>query len=507
MAGTSEGNQRPWWEKEQSVPVPAVPRSRGVAYYRHSARDRQENSVAIQQELVQKWASEHGVDIVHEFADRGKSGLTAEGRDGFNDMMENWVKKRKDFEYVLCLDVSRWGRFQDLDLSASYSSECKKHGKLVVYTTLGMPRPDDPLFPVYLQFERFRVAQFSKELSVKVSHGCIKIAQQGYWVGGNPPYGYDRLLLDEARKPLHVLEHLQKKAIQNQRVTLTLGPQEQVSTVRRIFLEFIDQGYDLEQIAESLNRDGLRAARGGPWNAGKVRRILTNVMYAGTLVYNKTTRKLKTPTRRNPLKDWIRTPEAFAPLVEPSIFDHAQAILRQAALRYTPEVMLEHLERLHREHGFVRPCLLRADATAPSATTYATHFASLDAAYQQLFRAAVGAVRTEVEGLLRDLVGEVECYDDFLVVNRKFTVLIQPSVPVPHGYTNYWYFLPDARGMVDITLGVLVSSSKGPEILGYLALPRLLVQSRGIRLFSSSEALLAMYGHAGLDIILQLARS
>jgi hypothetical protein len=60
-------------------------------------------------------------------------------------MMENWVRKRSDFEFVLCLDVSRWGRFQDIDLSATYSAECKKHGKQVIYTTLGMPRPDDPL--------------------------------------------------------------------------------------------------------------------------------------------------------------------------------------------------------------------------------------------------------------------------------------------------------------------------------------------------------------------------
>jgi len=507
MASAPEGNQRPWWVKETPAPGPALPRSRGVAYYRHSARDRQENSVAIQQELVQKWAAENGVDIIHEFADRGKSGLTAEGRDEFNDMMENWVKKRKDFEFVLCLDVSRWGRFQDLDLSASYSSECKKHGKIVVYTTLGMPRPDDPLFPVYLQFERFRVAQFSKELSVKVSHGCIKIAQQGYWVGGSPPYGYDRLLLDEARKPLHVLEHRQKKGIQNQRVTLTLGPDEQVAAVRRIFNEFVEAHRAVDQIAEGLNRDGFRSARGGPWNVGKVRQILTNVMYAGTLVYNKTTRKLKTPTRRNPLDLWVRTTGAFGGLVEPAVFDRAQAILAEMAQRYSPEIMLGHLERLHQEHGFLRSCLLRADAAAPSASAYATHFTSLDAAYQQVFRAAVRDVRTEVESLLRGLVGEVESYDDFLVVNRKFTVLIQPSVPVPHGYSHYWYFRPDVRAMVDITLGVPVSSSKGPEILGYLVLPRLLVQNRGIRLFGSSNACLDMYGHAGLDIILQLARS
>jgi DNA invertase Pin-like site-specific DNA recombinase len=493
--------------KEEPADPPAAPRFRGVAYYRHSARDRQENSVAIQQELVQKWARENGVDIIHDFADRGKSGLTAEGRDGFNDMMDNWVKKRKDFDFVLCLDVSRWGRFQDIDLSATYSAECKKHGKQVIYTTLGMPRPDDPLYPVYLQFERFRAAQYSKELSVKVSHGCIKIAQQGYWVGGSPPYGFDRLLLDEARNPVHVLEHRQKKGIQNQRVTLTLGPEEQVATVRRIFTELIGNGPDLEQIAASLNRDGLRSARGGPWTAEKIRRILTNQLYSGTMVYNKTTQKLMTPTRRNPQKDWVRTPGAFTPVVDPTVFDQAQAILAQAAQRYSPEVMLGHLERLHREHGFLRASLLRTDEQAPSAFTYATHFASLDAAYQQVFRAAVRDVRSEVESLLRGLVGEIEVYEDFLVVNRKFTVLVQPSVPVPHGYNQYWYFRPDVRGMVDITLGVPVSGPDVPKILGYLALPRLLVRDRGIRLFGSSETRLDMYGHTGLEIIFQLARS
>jgi DNA invertase Pin-like site-specific DNA recombinase len=501
------GNQRQWWVRERPVTPPAAPHRRGVAYYRHSARDRQENSVAIQQELVQKWARENGVDIIFEFADRGKSGLTAEGRDGFNDMMENWVKARKDFDFVLCLDVSRWGRFQDIDLSATYSAECKKYGKQVVYTTLGMPRPDDPLYPVYVQFERFRAAQFSKELSVKVSHGCVRIAQQGYWVGGSPPYGYHRLLLDEARKPVQVLEHLQKKGIQNQRVTLTSGPEEQVTTVRRIFHEFTEARRDTEQIAEGLNRDGVRSARGGLWNSCKVRRILTNVMYAGTLVYNKTTKKLKAPTRRNPPDQWIRTAGAFIGLVEPLVFDQAQAIIAQAARRYSPAIMLEHLERLHRKHGFLRASLLRADEELPSVSTYATRFSSLDAAYQQVFRTAVRDVRAEVESLLRCSIEQVETYEDFLVVNRKFTVLIQPSVPVPHGYNQYWYFRPDVRAIVDITLGVPVSGPDGPKILGYLALPRLLVRDRAIRLFGSSNTLLSMYGFTGLEVVVELARS
>jgi Recombinase len=224
-----------------------------------------------------------------------------------------------------------------------------------------MPRPDDPMYPVYVQFERFRAAEFSKELSVKVSHGCVRIAQQGYWVGGNPPYGYDRLLLDESRKPVHVLKHRQKKSIQNQRVTLTVGPEEQVTTVRRIFNEFIEERLNTEQISDGLNHDGLRSARGELWNASKIRQILTNVMYAGTLVYNKTTKKLKTRTRKNPRDQWIKTVDAFVGLVEPSVFDRAQAIIAEALQRYSPAKMLEHLERLHREHGFIRSSFLRVD--------------------------------------------------------------------------------------------------------------------------------------------------
>ena len=147
-----------WWERqERSVQQPTFA-FRAVAYYRHSAQDRQENSISIQQDQVRTWAQSNGGEIIHEFLDPGKSGLTAEGRPSFQDMMENWVKKRDDFQYILCLDVSRWGRFQDIDLSAQYSAECRKYGKEVVYTKIGMPREDDPFYSVYIQFDRFRAA-------------------------------------------------------------------------------------------------------------------------------------------------------------------------------------------------------------------------------------------------------------------------------------------------------------------------------------------------------------
>src|SRR5690606_27734952 len=122
--------------------------------------------------------------------------------------------------------------------------------------------------------------------------------------------------------------------------------EQHVNTVRRAFDEFTrdsdqhDLMSRLESVSDGLNHDGIPAPRGGAWTPAKVRRILTNPMYAGTLVYNKTTKKLMTPKRRNPKDQWIRTADAFEPVVQPEVFERAQFIFAQAALRYTPAFML-----------------------------------------------------------------------------------------------------------------------------------------------------------------------
>jgi hypothetical protein len=150
-----------------------------VAYYRHSALDPQENSIRIQRERVRRRADELQIKIIHEFVDAGKSGLNAEGRPAFAEMMEEWVKKRNDFRFVLCLDVSRWGRFRDIDLSAHYSAECQKYGKLAIFIETAEFTEDDPLYPVYVDFERLRAAQGSRELSDRVWRNCSMVTSQG----------------------------------------------------------------------------------------------------------------------------------------------------------------------------------------------------------------------------------------------------------------------------------------------------------------------------------------
>ena len=493
-----------WWE--QAAPTAPQYRARAVAYYRHSAQDRQKNSVEIQSDQVRKWATENAVEILHEFMDRGKSGLTAEGRPEFNNMME-WVRTRQDFEFILVLDVSRWGRFQDIDLSAQYSAECKKFGKEVVYTNLGIENDGSPVYPLVVNFERWRSAQYSRELSDKVWKGCVKISEQGYRAGGAAPYGMHRLMVNENDEPEKVLEAGEHKSIQNWRVKLTPGEEQQVQVVQEIFFQFVERGLDEKQIAGLLNSRGLASPGGVSWKPPAVRRILTNRTYEGDVVYNRTTAKLKTPQRPNPEELWVVTPEAYEAIIPKELFDRAQERLRIRRRQVDPTLLLERMRQIYRQYGTVTSKLIALDQDLPSAPTTYRHLGGSQAALHSLFADVHGQARDLVEQQIRDIDAQVEQHDDFLVINGQFTVAIQPSVPVNTGVHASWLFRADQRRVIDITLGVPLADEASTDILGFLALPRILMPPGWMRLSNADDGLVALHGHSGLDFIKELTQT
>ena len=492
-----------WWIQKDSQTAPR-PRLRAVAYYRHSAEIGQENSVEIQQDNVHAFAKKHDLDIIQEFADRGKSGLNAKDRPAFNEMME-WVQTRNDFDLVLVLDVSRWGRFQDADLSAHYESVCTQHGKQVIYTHIGFTRDEDRLISqLRKSIDRYQSAEYSRTLSKKVFDGAAKVARQGYRPGGPPPYGFHRLMLDENKQPDRILQPGQRKAIQNGRVVLVPGDSTQVEIVQEIFLLFVEKGFDERQIAGRLNARRVPSPVGIRWSETSVRHILTNQQYAGAVVYNKTTQRLKIKRRFNPRSEWIVTPDAYEPLVASELFQQAQEIIEGRKRRFTRERMLARLRALYEKYNVVTSRLIRFDKECPAPSTYATKFGGLSGAFQAMFADVLQRIRDEVFQAISKEARLVEEHEDFIVINRDFTVLIQPSVAMPDGYGTFWAFRPDHRPVVDITLGVPLSNGRKYEILGYLALPRLMVPERWVRLSASSEARIEMHGHSGLDLIREL---
>ena len=489
-----------WWKKQATET-----KTKAVAYYRHSAEDRQENSIPIQREQIRKFAQEHGIEVIHEFQDAGKSGLSTEGRDGFNQMLEKVISDQ-DFQYVLVLDVSRWGRFQDIDMSGHYRSLCRQYGKEVVYTSMGFPKEDDPLRYILLSFEGYRAAAYSRELSDKVFKGCVKIAEQGFHAGGCPPYGLRRLLLDEGRKPVQILETGQRKSIQNQRVTLTPGDKDEVRVIRRIFADFVRKKKTPQEISISLNQEGILSPGKRQWSCEAIRSILTNELYIGTMVYNKTGQKLLSKTKKNPREEWIRKENAFDAVVDKTLFDEVQAIFKKQQeefeKKHSAQDMISKLKKVYDKYGFIttHQISVRDDMLSPSA--YIHRFHSLGMAFQKMYPDVLSRTRKAVVKMLRDKAKTIEEFNDYYILNDSFSVLIQPSVPVPFGYHAFWAFRPDPRIDIDITLGVpLSSSSRNFDILGYLAFPRLLVDPRSIRLFLASEGKWDLYGYSDLDLI------
>ena len=490
-----------WWNKT----APTVGR-KAVAYYRHSAEDRQEYSIPIQKTQVHKFAQEHGIEIVKEFADYGKSGLSTKGRDEFTKMLELVADGSAKFDYVLALDVTRWGRFQDLIMSLYYMGLCQQYGRKVVFTTFGdIPREDDLGHYVRLSLEGFMAAHYSRELSDKVFKGCMNIAGHGWRAGGPAPYALQRLLLDEQGRPVQVLRPGQRKSIQNQRVTLQPGDKNEVAVVRRIFTDLGKKQTPPRDIAKTLNCEGIPSPHQKKWTADAVRSVLGNELYVGTMVYNKTTQKLQSTTKRNPRSEWIRVENAFPGIVEGGLFQRAQAILdaqeHERLCLYSDVEMLTKLKTLYEQNGLITARQISVVREMPTASTYSKHFASLDGAFQRMYPEALdrakGAVLEELKGRLY----EVRMFGDYLVLNNALSLVVQPSVPIPSGYSVYWSFQPDPRVEVDITLGVPLSDTCQGDILAYLMFPRVLVGSRPVRIFGSSESKLALYGYANLDII------
>jgi DNA invertase Pin-like site-specific DNA recombinase len=473
---------------------------RAVAYYRHSAQDRQENSVEIQQDQVRQFARENEIEIIREFADRGKSGLSTEGRDGFNEMIRDYIEGGKEaFEFVLVLDVSRWGRYQDTDLSAYYTGLCAKHGKQVVFTSIGFGEQNDLLHGLHLSIERYRAASYSRELSTKVFKGCAKIAEQGFRAGGMPPYGFHRLLLDEQRNPVQILERGQRKSIQNQRVTLTPGNPDEVAVVERIFKDFVKRKYAPKQIALLLNRQDIPSPGGCQWSSASVRSILENELYVGTMVYNRTTQRLKSASHHNPKEEWIRTENAFPAIIDRKLFDRAQEIIIESEearrIKYSAEDMLERLRLLYEQYGTVRTSLVAADKEMVSAATYAHRFKTFVGAYQHLFSEVIDSRRAEVVQTIKQLVRETEEYGDFIVLRNYVSIRIQPVVAYHHGYEEEWTFMPDVRPDIDITIGVPLSNGGKYDVLGYLFFPRLMLGGRKVKVSTTTADKLDLHAY------------
>lgn len=356
-----------------------------AAQYLRMSTDHQQYSLDNQSDAIIRYATEHRFQVIKTYSDPAKSGLRLKNRAGLKQLLKDVVNDEKpQFRAILVYDVSRWGRFQDHDEAAHYEYVCKAAGVPVHYCAEMFGIESGPMGWILKALKRTMAGEYSRELSVRVRTGLVRLAKLGYKLGGSTPYGLRRQLLNKKGKPKQILALGERKSVADERVTLVPGPANEVSVVRRIFREFADENQSIISIAKRLNDEHVPFLRGTTWKWSSLRVLLQDPRYLGMHVWGRSTSLLSTPKRQLPISDWIIYPNAFEPIISQELFIRAQQVFANFTIRLTDEDMIERLRRVHAQHGKLNTRIIDRSRLCPSLTAYCRRFGGLLNVYTRI---------------------------------------------------------------------------------------------------------------------------
>ena len=327
--------------------------------YARRSTDMQERSIPDQKAHVERWAAEHGYRVLRWYVDDAISGTSTKGRDAFERMIRD-AENGRDFEAVLCYDISRFSR-GGTNETGYFLHRLTLAGVKAVFTAEGIPEGDEG--ELLQGVKSWQARQFSVKLARDVIRGQLSSLKQNHCAqGGRAPYGYDRRYLAADGTVLRTIRYLpdgRKREFDAQGrhvrfiareerpgktksdvVRLVPGDPEHVEIVREMFERCIE-GYGYWSIASDLNKRGVPGPKGNPWSETMVKMILRNPVYRGALVWNrKTVGKISgfdgegrlrpkngRMTKANDRKDWIVIEDAHDPLVDGKTFERAQRVM------------------------------------------------------------------------------------------------------------------------------------------------------------------------------------
>ena len=158
---------------------------RAVQYVRMST-DYQRYSIENQAAVIAAYAQAHNLSIVKTYADRGESGLGIKNRAGLIDLLRNVRSGRADFGHILVYDVSRWGRFQDIDESAHYEFLCKQAGVKISYCAEEFSNDGSLVSSIVKNIKRVMAAEYSREHHREgTRRSVVTLPAMGFKQGGS----------------------------------------------------------------------------------------------------------------------------------------------------------------------------------------------------------------------------------------------------------------------------------------------------------------------------------
>lgn len=278
-------------------------------------------SVADQERAVTALAAKLGTEIGAWYRDEGVSGSIAEARPGFGRLLAFCRQHpRKAPGFVLVLNASRFGRFDDPDQAAALRYELRQLGWLVRFA-----ESDDSEDVIARSVMRAvgdaQASEYRRNIIRNAQRGKRGAASQGFWTS-REPFGYRRRVVHPEGRD-RVLAPGQKKA-PDEKVKLTPGPDEEVKAVRWAFAAYATGLHTLEEIADAL----LVKAPGRQWTRFAVRQLLTSATYRGHVVANRRSGVLcRQRIWRTDPATWVTVEGAHPALIDDDTFQAVQARL------------------------------------------------------------------------------------------------------------------------------------------------------------------------------------
>ena len=256
---------------------PTCPPRTAVAYARYSSAGQRDVSIEQQLAEIHEFALREGYSIVHEYADRARSGFkNVNARAAFQSMMA--AADSGTFDTVICWKVDRFGR--NREESSIFKGRLRRFGVKVLYAK--EPIPEGSAGVLLEGMLESTAEWYSRQLSENVMRGMSDNAHKCLF-NGSRTLGYCKG--PDGR--------------------FAIQPDE-AALVRNIFSMYCS-GLSAYSISEKLEAQGIRTFQNVPYTPQYIIRIVSNDKYIGMYRWGS-----------------IEVPDGIPPIIEKSVFEEAQ---------------------------------------------------------------------------------------------------------------------------------------------------------------------------------------
>lgn len=267
-----------------------------------------------------------------EYFEGSKSGYktAVSDRDVLQEAMED--AKNGEYDILVAYKDDRIGR-RMWEIGA-YVMTLKSYG-VDIYTVKDgciSPAGDDIMGQMMLALRFGNAQKSSSDTAMRVKDTAQKLVQQGRFMGGTAPYGYELVLSGELSKHGRALHKL------------VVVP-ERAEVVKYIYDLSLNKEFGSAKIAKTLNEDSYyqTMAPNDVWKSGTITSILTNPVYAGHVAYKRRER-INGIYRRLGDHEWIisNQPDENIQIIDSAVWDRVQEKRKSRADKYIKT--LEHQE-------------------------------------------------------------------------------------------------------------------------------------------------------------------